>query len=232
MINEFIKYFKFILGLFIAATGTVFTIKSNLGLSPWDVLHEGLSLIMPVTIGQGNIIVSVVVIILAVLMKAVVGSGSIIATFIFGIFMDFIIYLDFIPEPNFFIGKIILIVVGVFIFAYGTYISISIGLGCGPRDSLMIALSKKTGFSIGNIRNFLEFLALILGYTLGGSAGVGTVMIAIFTGLFLQLILSYYKFDPNKVEQRNLKSEIRYLIKKIKIKPSRIWIINLSLDKL
>lgn len=221
MIKEVMKYFKFILGLFIAATGTVFTIQSNLGLSPWDVLHQGLSLIMPITIGQGNIIVSVAVIILAILMGAVVASGSIIATFVFGLFMDFVIYLDIIPEPNSFIGKIVLIVTGVFIFAYGTYMSISIGLGCGPRDSLMIILSRRTGFSIGNVRNVLEFLALILGYLLGGNAGIGTVIIAIFTGLFLQLILTHYKFDPNKVEERNIKSEINFLLKSMKFSPSK-----------
>lgn len=217
MKTKLIKYFKFILGLFIAATGTVFTIKSNLGLSPWDVLHEGLSLIMPISIGQGNIIVSVVVIILAVLMGATIGSGSIIATFLFGIFVDLVIFIDFIPEPNLLFKKLALAVIGVFIFAYGTYISLSIGLGGGPRDSLMIILSKKTNFSIGSVRNVLELLALSLGFLLGGTVGIGTVITAIFTGFFLQLIFNYYNFDPNKIEQRNIRLETDYLLKKFKL---------------
>lgn len=212
MKKELFQYLKLIFGLFISAMGSVLTIKSNLGLSPWDVLHQGLSLKLPITIGQGNIIISVIVMLIAIYLGEVVGSGSILATFLFGIFMDMIIFSDLIKEPATMISKIIMILGGVLIFSYGTYLYISVGLGSGPRDSLMTSLSKKTKFSAGRIRNTLEIAALTIGYFLGGSVGVGTVISALLTGFFLQLTFNLHKFEISFIKHRDIKTEFSSLL--------------------
>lgn len=213
MREEILKYFKLILGVFIAALGIVLTVKSNLGLSPWDVLHQGLAMKLSITLGQGNIIISVLVISVAIFLGGVVGSGSIITTFLFGIFVDLIMYMNIISVSQIFLYKIAMMVLGTFLFSYGTYMCISAGLGCGPRDSLMIGFSQKTGFSMGKIRNFMEIGVLSIGFFLGGSVGIGTLISAVSVGFFLQLIFSYHNYNPNETIQRDLMTEIRYLTK-------------------
>lgn len=207
MKKELFQYLKLILGIFISALGAVLTIESNLGLSPWDVLHQGLSLKFSITIGQGNIIISIIVMLIAICLGEVVGSGSILATFLFGVFMDMIIFSNFIKEPTTFVAKIVMILGGVLVFSYGTYMYISVGLGSGPRDSLMTSLSKKSKFSVGMIRNTLEVTALTIGYFLGGSVGVGTIISTVFTGMFLQLIFNLHHFEISFIKHRNIKTE-------------------------
>ena len=213
MKNEVIKYLKFILGLFVSAIGTVLVIKSNLGLSPWSVLDQGLALKFSITIGQGSIIVSLVVMIIAVYLGEVVGSGSFLATFLFGTFIDTIMFFNLIEEPTTSTLKLIMIISGVFIFSYGTYMCISMGLGSSPRDSLMSILAKVSGISVGIIRNILELNALITGFFLGGNVGVGTIIPAVFTGIFLQIIFNLKNFKISSIKHRNIKTEFLYLLR-------------------
>lgn len=213
MKKEFGKYFRFLLGLFIAALGTVFMIEADMGLSPWDVLHQGLALILDMTIGQGNILVSVLVFVMALILGSVVGSGSILATILFGVYVDMIIAMDIVPSPDILALKVALLISGTFVFAYGTYIGICEGLGCGPRDSFMMVVSKKTGYSSGAIRNVMELSALGVGFVMGGHAGVGTLIVAALTGFFLQKIFDYHGFNPADLDQRNLRDEWSTFIK-------------------
>lgn len=208
MKKEFFRYLKLIIGLFVCSLGIIAVIKANLGFSPWDVFHQGISNITPLTIGQASIAVGVVVLSVDLSLGEPIGSGTVLNTILIGSFMDLILYLDFIPLMTNFAGGLILMLLGIFTFSVGSYLYISSGLGCGPRDSLMVALTKKTRFSVGLVRNTIEIAALMLGYLMGGHAGLGTVLVAILGGFFIEATFTLFNFDVRTIEHRNIKKEI------------------------
>lgn len=209
--REILRYLKLILGFFCCSLGVVIIIKSNLGFSPWDVLHQGISKMGNLTIGQASILVGIVVITLDIFMGEALGSGTILNTFSTGVFIDLILYLDIVPLSSGILTGIPMIFSGLFIFSIGCYLYISTGLGCGPRDALMVALTKKTGFSVRAVRNTIEIGVLAAGYLMGGYAGVGTVIVAFFTGNFMQMVFRIFNFDVKSVDHRNIKREIALL---------------------
>ena len=208
MKKEFFRYFRLIIGLFLCSLGIIVIIKADLGFSPWDVFHQGLSLVSPLTIGQASIVVGVSIVTMDIYLGERIGSGTILNTVFIGTFMDLILYLDFVPTTEYISTKIAMIFIGIMIFSLGSYLYISAGLGCGPRDSLMVALTKKTNLPVGVIRNTIEILALAIGYTLGGHAGIGTILVALFTGIFIQFIFALLKFDVKEIEHRDIRKEV------------------------
>jgi len=97
MKNEILKYIKLFLGFFVCSLGIVFIIRSNLGFSPWNVLHQGISKVGDITIGQASILVGILVITLDVFLGEQIGSGSIFNTIFIGSFMDLILFSKVIP---------------------------------------------------------------------------------------------------------------------------------------
>ena len=208
MKKEIFKYLKLFLGLFVCALGIIIIIKSNLGFSPWDVLHQGISKLGGITIGQASILVGLVVITLDLLLGERIGSGSILNIIFLGTFMDLILYLEIVPlSTGMFLG-IIMMFLGLFTLSVGCYLYISTGLGCGPRDALMVALTKKTNLSVRAVRNIIEISVLVTGYLMGGYAGVGTVITALFTGSFMQGVFRLFNFDVKSVAHRDIRREV------------------------
>lgn len=218
MKNEILKYIKLFLGFFVCSLGIVIIIRSNLGFSPWDVLHQGISKVGNITIGQASILIGILVITLDIFLGEQIGSGTIFNIIFLGSFMDLILFSNLIPLSHSPLSGVPMMFIGLFILAIGGYLYISTGLGCGPRDALMIALTKKTGFSIMFIRNIIEITVLVIGYFLGGYAGVGTIITAVFTGSFIQYVFKMFNFDVKSVTHRNIKDEIillkAYILKK------------------
>ena len=213
MKNETLRYFKLFLGFFLCSLGVVIIIKSNLGFSPWDVLHQGISKVGKITIGQASIVVGLVVITLDLFLGEKIGSATILNILLIGIFMDLILYLDIVPlSTNIYIG-VPMMFLGLLVFSVGCYLYISTGLGCGPRDALMVALTKKTNLSVRAVRNTIEISVLLTGYLLGGYAGVGTFIAALFTGSFIQGVFRFFNFDVKSVIHRDIRVEI-ILLKK------------------
>ncbi|MCS5420669.1 MULTISPECIES: YczE/YyaS/YitT family protein [Psychrilyobacter] len=218
MKKEILRYLKLFLGLFICSLGVIIIIKSNLGFSPWDVLHQGVSKVIHITIGQASIFVGLIVISLDFFLGERIGSGSILNIILGGIFMDLILSLNIIPLGTGITMGIFMMFLGLFVLSLGCYFYMSTGLGCGPRDALMVALTKKTKFSVRAVRNIIEITVLGTGYLLGGYAGVGTVITALFTGSFIQGVFKLFKFDVKSVVHRDIKSEVislkRYIVKR------------------
>ena len=185
---KILKYIKLFIGLFVCSLGIVIIIRSNLGFSPWDVLHQGISKVGHITIGQASILIGILVITLDLFLGERIGSGTILNIIFIGSFMDLIIFSNMIPLSHHFLIGTFMMFLGLFILGIGSYLYISTGLGCGPRDALMVALTKKTNFSVRVIRSTIEVTVLIIGYFLGGYAGIGTVITAIFTGSFIQYV--------------------------------------------
>ncbi|MEI6857102.1 hypothetical protein [Psychrilyobacter sp.] len=216
MKKEILKYLKLFLGLFVCSLGIIMIIKSDLGFSPWDVLHQGISRIGSITIGQASILVGFIVITLDFFLGERIGSGSILNIIYFGTFMDLILYLDIVPLGTSVSIGIFMMFLGMFTLSVGCYLYISTGLGCGPRDALMVALTKKTKLSVGVVRNIIEISVLGAGYLMGGYAGVGTVITALFTGVFIQGVFKLFKFDVKSVVHRDIRDEVvllkRYIV--------------------
>ena len=201
-------------GFFLAALGIVFMIKANLGLSPWDVLHQGITKVMPITMGQANIVVGIIVVISSVFLGVKIGIGTILNTIFIGIFIDLITMMNIISlVDNLFIG-IVMLVIGMVFMGLGTCIYLSCELGCGPRDGLMTALTRITKKPVKVIRTTIEVCALICGWLLGGYVGIGTIITAIGLGYIIQMWCKILKLDIAVLNHRSIIEDIKKIIEK------------------
>ena len=208
-----LKFTKMIIGFCFCAIGIVMTINANLGLSPWDVLHEGIYKITGITMGNASIIIGTIVVVVNILLKENLGWGTIINMVLVGILMDFLMLNNLIPIANTFITGIIMMLLGMFILGIGCVLYLGSGFGSGPRDGMMVAIQRKTGKSLTLIRGLMEISALIVGYLLGGTVGIGTVISAFGLGYFIELAFKVCKFDSSSVEHRYIIDDIIYLKK-------------------
>ena len=160
-------------GFFTCALGIVFMLNSNLGAGPWDVFHQGLSNNTFLTIGQASIIVGFIVIGTTTLFKLKIGVGTILNMIFIGLFTDLVLFTKLVPISDNILSGLIMIIIGMLLMSLGTYLYISCELGCGPRDGLMVVLTKITKKPVSTIRGIIEIGALIAGYLLGGHVGIG-----------------------------------------------------------
>ena len=177
------RFIVFIVGLLIMTLGVVMLILADLGATPWDVLHVGLYYKFGLTIGSWSIIIGFFILALsAVLLKEFPKMGAFLNMVLFGVFMDLHFMLPFMQTPSSLAGKIIMFISGIIICCYGMGIYISAQFGAGPRDSLMIALTSKTGWKVAHIRLCMEIVVLLIGWQLGGPVFWGTIFIGISIG--------------------------------------------------
>ena len=209
--EELKRYLKLYIGLFMCALGCIMILKADLGLSPWDVLHQGISKTTGITIGQASIGLGITIVLLDIFLGQPIGLGTVLNFLSIGLFMDMILYLDFIPVKESYLYRAVLLMIGILFYAYGTFFYMVQGMGCGPRDGFMQIITKKTKYSVGIIKNIIELSALGSGWLLGGKVGVGTVITAISMGIFLQIFFKIYKMDIKTLKHRNIKEEIQHL---------------------
>ncbi len=215
MKKSFFKILRLFAGLFLYALGIVMTINANLGLAPWDVFHQGISIQTGITIGQAVIIIGVLLVILNIFLGERIGWGTVTNMLFIGLFIDFLMFNNIVPIFKNPVLGFIMMLFGQFIIGVASYHYISIGLGAGPRDALMVALTKKTNKSVGTIRNFIEISVLIIGYFLGGYVGIGTFIMALTIGYLVQLAFKLYKFDVSDVKHRFIDEDIKWLKNKL-----------------
>ncbi len=212
---------RLFVGYFVSALGMVMTINANIGVSPWDVLHQGISKVSGLTIGRANIIMGLLIIILDVILGQDIGWGTLFNMIFIGTFVDILMLNNLVPMFNSFLPSLLMMLLGMLVLGYGVFIYIGAGYGAGPRDGLMVALNRKTKKSIRFVKNSAEILALTVGYFLGGSVGVGTAVMAIGGGYFFQFAFKTVNFNISEVEHRFIKDDIRYiktLLKEKKLK--------------
>lgn len=212
-------FLRLFIGLMLCSVGTVMTINGNLGLQPWDVFHQGISKILNITMGQASIMVSAIIIIVDYIAGEKIGWGTISNMLVIGIFMDILMLNHLLPVFHNEILRVISIMIGMLLMSIGSYMYIGVGLGSGPRDGLMVALTKKTNKSVFIVRTVIEIFVLIVGYIMGGSVGVGTIIMVSLIGYFIQRVFKIFKFDVNKVQHRFINDDIK-LMKDIVLKKS------------
>jgi uncharacterized membrane protein YczE len=184
-----IRIAALVFGLFLCAVGVVLFLESELGLPPWDVLHQGLAELLDVGFGVANLIVSAVILALAWLLRAYIGLGTLLNALLIGTFVIGLTAIDGLTalseEP---LGvRIALLPLALLCFGVGSAFYIAPTLGAGPRDSLMLVTSLRLKLRIGVARTVIEVLALVLGFALGGTAGVGTLVFAVGIGPAVEL---------------------------------------------
>ncbi|MGI5892329.1 MAG: YczE/YyaS/YitT family protein [Bacillota bacterium] len=184
-----LRYACLMLGFFLIGFSAIMIVKSGLGAAPWDVFHTGLTNVFPITMGTASIGAGVIFIIISSILGVKPYIGTILNMIFIGIFMDLTIYWGIFSVPDTLAMRIVLLVVGTFINALGAAIYFSANLKYGPRDSLMMAINKKTGMSIKKARTILEVSAIIGGWLMGGVFGLGTVFYALATGTFLVICM-------------------------------------------
>ncbi|MBP2240532.1 putative membrane protein YczE [Cytobacillus eiseniae] len=177
------RFIVYLSGLLVMSLGIVLLIIADLGATPWDVLHVGLYYQLRLTIGSWSVIVGVVILTVASLIsKEFPKMGAFLNMILIGLFIDLYLLLPFMQTPPSLVGKMMMFVCGIIIYCYGMGIYISAQFGAGPRDSLMIALTAKTGWKVSHVRSCMEVLVLLVGWQLGGPVFWGTIIISLAIG--------------------------------------------------
>ncbi len=185
---------QLMLGLFLCGFGLAFTIEANLGLNSWDVFHDGISKLFKIKIGLAGVLTGFVLLLGWIPLKQKPFIGTVLNILIIGNVIDLVMY--YLPSPRVLIVKIVFLVFGTIIFGVGIGVYVGSGLGPGPRDGIMVGISK-LGPSIRTTRIGIDFTAFIIGVLLGGSYGFGTVFMVISVGPIVQYTLK--KFDRGAI---------------------------------
>ena len=185
-------------GLFLFAFGIVLLLESELGLSPWDVLNQGVSEHTSLSFGTANIAIAVVVLVLARALGARIGPGTVANAILIGLMVDGLLAIgvvDALSESSL-TARITFMVVGILIIGIGSGLYIGAGLGAGPRDSLMLVAARRAGVRIGTARVTIEVVVTVAGFALGGTVGIGTLAFAFGIGPAVELSFWLLEHSP------------------------------------
>lgn len=174
-------------GLVLYGISLALMVRAQLGLDPWDVLHEGMARRLPLTFGQVVIVVGAVVLLAWIPMRQRPGIGTISNVFVIGLAVDAALALLPVPDPM--VWRITFLVSGVVLNGVATAAYIGARLGPGPRDGLMTGIVARTGRSVRLVRTSIELSVLATGWLLGGTVGAGTVLYAISIGPIVHLLM-------------------------------------------
>lgn len=212
MIKEILKS---AFGLFIFSIGVYLTIQANIGLAPWDCLSMGVSARVGMSYGIVHTIISSIIVLIDVLLKEKIGYGTILDALLVGNYVDLIDRIITLPDFNSLPIRIVMVVVGLLIMGYGQVFYMDAAQGCGPRDSLLVALGKRFPKTpIGVVQTGMVGIALLIGWLLGGPVGIGTVISVFGLGTALQIVCKIMHFEPRDVVHKNVIETNRILFQK------------------
>jgi uncharacterized protein len=176
-------------GLFLCAAGIVSIYESRLGLSPWDVLNQGVAKHTPLSFGTANIAIAIAILVVAWKLEGRVRAGTVANALLVGTFVDLLLRIDAVGHLSHdsLAVRAALLAAGIVVVGIGTGLYISASIGAGPRDSLMLGLTRKLRTRVGLVRTGLEVSATAVGFALGGTVGIGTLAFALGIGPVVEL---------------------------------------------
>lgn len=177
---------RLVLGLVLCGIAVAMMVEADLGLGPWDVLHQGVATRTPLSIGAASIAVGVVVLASWLPLRQRPGIGTVMNVVVIGATLD--LALMVLPDPRTLLARIALLVASTPVFAIGSGLYIGVGLGAGPRDGVMTGLAGR-GWPVGVARAAIEIGALGVGWLLGGTVGPGTLYFALSIGPLVHVAL-------------------------------------------
>lgn len=174
-------------GLLLFGVSMALLVRAQLGVIPWDVLHQGLSRQLGVSMGSVVIAVSLLLLLAWIPLRERPGIGTISNALVIGLTLD--ATLEVLPPVDAVPLRVLLVLTGVLLNAVATASYIGVHLGPGPRDGLMTGLVRRTGRSVRLVRTSIEAAVVLVGWLLGGTVGVGTVVYALAIGPLVQFLL-------------------------------------------
>ena len=210
MQNAVKKIIRLMAGYFIYGLGITMTVNADLGLAPWGVFHQGMALQLGITMGVAIQIAGASILILDLLLNERIGWGTVGNVYFIGLFLDMIQASGIVPVYQGIFPRFVMMMVGMALISLATYLYLGAELGSGPRDGLMVALTKKLKLPVGVIRSAIELSALIAGYFMGGTVGWGTLIMSLGMGFFIQTTFSLFKLDVSQLVQHTIDQDIKH----------------------
>lgn len=188
------RLFQLMWGLALYGFSMALMLRANLGLDPWDVLHQGIAPVLGLSFGMTVNLVGLIVLLLWIPLRQRPGVGTVLNIFVIGTVVD--ISLPILPTPEGYMLRFVFLILGIVLngIAGGAYIGA--GLGPGPRDGLMTGLCRRTGWPVKIVRTAIELAVLAVGWILGGTAGLGTILYALTIGWIVQHALPWFQIAP------------------------------------
>ena len=186
-----IRLLTLFLGLFVYGLGVALTVHAGIGIAPWDVLAQGISIQTGLTFGVSTVIVSVFVLICWIPLKVKPGFGTVANAVFIGLFADF--WLLILPDPVAYWQQLAMFLLGIVVVALATGLYISSKLGSGPRDGLMQGTANALDKPFWLVRTAFEGSVLTMGWLMGGQVREGTLIFALTIGFLVQGSLKLFK---------------------------------------
>ncbi|EIJ67222.1 membrane protein YczE [Pasteurella bettyae] len=183
-----------VFSLAIMGIGEGLLLLSNLGSSPWTILAQGIALQGHFSVGWASFIISILVMLAWIPLRLKVGIGTLFNVFIIALVLGMTVSLF--SAPSALIGRFTFAIVGILCFGVGSSFYLTCHQGAGPRDGLMVGLCQHFHLRIGIVRTILEVSACILGFILGGTVGIGTLLFAFLIGWIVQFTVSMINRSP------------------------------------
>lgn len=186
-----IRLLILIFGLFVYGLGVAMTVHASLGIAPWDVFAQGISIQTGLSFGVSTVVVSALVLMAWIPLKVKPGIGTIANAILIGLFADF--WLLLLPDTSIYWQRLLIFLVGVVIVAIATGLYISSALGSGPRDGLMQGTANALDKPFWMVRTGYEGTVLTIGALMGGQVREGTLIFALSIGYLVQLSMKFFK---------------------------------------
>ncbi|SSY80920.1 YczE/YyaS/YitT family protein [Alysiella crassa] len=178
-----------LIGLTFCGLGEAMLVLANLGAAPWVVFAQGLAKLLDLNIGITTLMISAVVMLLWIPLHLRVGLGTLTNIAVIALVLGFVV--AFVPAPSAdnWLLRGLLCVGGVVVIGVAAAVYLTCHMGAGPRDGLMVGLCQRTGWRVGVVRSLLESTVCLIGWALGGTVGVGTLLFAFGVGWVVQMSL-------------------------------------------
>ena len=198
-------WLRILIGLLIYSFGVYLTIYANIGLAPWDCLGMGIANCTPLSYGSAMVLIALVAISLQLLMKERIGFATVVDALLTGNLVQLFSVISPLPEiQNIWLG-ILIMLTGFVVIDIGAWVYMSAELGNGPKDGLLVALGKQLPkIPIGVIGMIVWSVVILIGWMLGGSIGIGTVLSVFGAGVIMNLVYRFIGFEPRELKHRSL----------------------------
>ena len=201
---------RILFGLSIYSFGVYLTIYANIGLAPWDCLGMGIAKHTPLNYGSSMVLIGVCAILIQLILRERIGFATVFDALLTGNMVQFLCDISPYPENHSLWLGIIFILFGFLFIALGMYVYMKAEQGCGPKDGLLVAIGKLLPkIPIGVVEIMLLAVVTLIGWMLGGTVGIGTIISTFGAGAVMHLFYTAIHFEPRKLRHKNIKETLR-----------------------
>ena len=190
------RLIQLFVGLVFYGLAVAMIVRADLGLDPWNVLNQGVAERTPLSYGMVMILIGAAVLLLWLPLRQKPGIGTVANVFLIGVFAD--LGLAWIPVGLDLPVRVALLIAGVILTGMATGAYVGAGLGPGPRDGLMTGVVRRTGWPVKYVRTGIEIAVVCVGWLLGGTVGLGTVVFALTIGPLVHVFLPMFTISDAK----------------------------------